>query len=165
VNLLLAHEDKTYSGAMIASLSIPWGDQKSDDELGGYHLVWTRDLVKSVTGLLAAGDTSTPLRSLIYLAVSQREDGGFYQNFWIDGRPYWNGVQLDEVAFPVLLTWRLWKNKALGNFLPFEMVRRACGFLIREGPITAQDRWEEARVFAIHSRRTHRGAHLRRGVL
>jgi len=112
VNLLLAHEDKTYSGAMIASLSIPWGDQKSDDELGGYHLVWTRDLVKSVTGLLAAGDTSTPLRSLIYLAVSQREDGGFYQNFWLDGRPYWAGIQLDEVAFPVLLTWRLWKNKA-----------------------------------------------------
>jgi hypothetical protein len=59
VNLLLAHEDKTYSGAMIASLTIPWGDQKSDDELGGYHLVWTRDPVKSVTGLLAAGDTST----------------------------------------------------------------------------------------------------------
>src|SRR5579872_1812307 len=148
VNLLLAHEDKTYSGAMIASLSIPWGDQKSDDELDGYHLVWTRDLVKSVTGLLAAGDTSTPLRSLIYLAVSQREDGGFYQNFWLDGRPYWSGIQLDEVAFPVLLTWRLWKNKALGNFLPFEMVRRACGFLIREGPITAQDRWEEARGYS-----------------
>lgn len=148
VNLLLAHEDKTYSGAMIASLSIPWGDQKSDDELGGYHLVWTRDLVKSVTGLLAAGDTSTPLRSLIYLAVSQREDGGFYQNFWLDGRPYWAGVQLDEVAFPVLLTWRLWKNKALGNFLPFEMVRRACGFLIREGPMTGQDRWEEARGYS-----------------
>jgi len=148
VNLLLAHEDKTYSGAMIASLSIPWGDQKSDDELGGYHLVWTRDLVKSVTGLLAAGDTSTPLRSLIYLAVSQREDGGFYQNFWLDGRPYWAGIQLDEVAFPVLLTWRLWKNKALGNFLPFEMVRRACGFLIREGPMTAQDRWEEARGYS-----------------
>jgi glucoamylase len=148
VNLLLAHEDKIYSGAMIASLSIPWGDQKSDDELGGYHLVWTRDLVKSVTGLLAAGDTSTPLRSLIYLAVSQREDGGFYQNFWIDGRPYWTGIQLDEVAFPVLLTWRLWKDKALGNFLPFEMVRRACGLLIREGPITAQDRWEEARGYS-----------------
>ncbi len=148
VNLLLAHEDKSYSGAMIASLSIPWGDQKSDDELGGYHLVWRRDLVKAVTGLLAAGDTSTPLRSLIYLAVSQRKDGGFYQNFWLDGRPYWMGVQLDEVAFPVLLAWRMWKHNALGNFLPFEMVRRACGFLIREGPITAQDRWEEARGYS-----------------
>src|ERR1700756_864055 len=127
VNLLLAHEDKTYPGAMIASLSIPWGDEKSDEEIGGYHLVWTRDLVKSVAGLLAVGDLVTPLRALIYLAVSQRGDGGFYQNFWIDGRPYWTGIQLDEVAFPVLLAWRLWKDKALGNFLPFEMVRRACG--------------------------------------
>jgi glucoamylase len=144
VNLLLAHEDKSYPGAMIASLSIPWGDEKSDEELGGYHLVWTRDMVKCVSALLAVGDMSTPLRSLIYLAVSQREDGGFYQNFWIDGRPYWQGVQLDEVAFPVLLAWRLWKNDALGNFDPFDMVRRACGFLIREGPVTAQDRWEEA---------------------
>ena len=144
VNLLLAHEDKTYPGAMIASLSIPWGEEKSDEELGGYHLVWTRDMVKSVSALLAVGDSSTPLRSLIYLAVSQRDDGGFYQNFWIDGRPYWQGVQLDEVAFPVILAWRLWKNGALANFDPYDMVCRACGFLIREGPVTAQDRWEEA---------------------
>lgn len=148
VNLLLAHEDKTYPGALIASLSIPWGAEKSDDELGGYHLVWTRDLVKSATALLAVGDTNTPLRSLIYLAVSQREDGGFYQNFWIDGRPYWHGVQLDEVAFPIMLAWRLWKLEALGNFDPFEMVRRACGFLIREGPISQQDRWEEAQGYS-----------------
>jgi glucoamylase len=144
VNLLLAHEDKTYPGALIASLSIPWGCEKSDEELGGYHLVWTRDLVKSVTALLSVGDLSTPLRSLIYLAVSQHEDGGFCQNFWVDGRPYWRGIQLDEVAFPVLLAWRLWKHGALGNFDPYDMVRRACGFLIREGPVTAQDRWEEA---------------------
>ena len=148
VNLLLAHEDKTYSGAMIASLSIPWGDSQSDDATGGYHLVWTRDLVKSVTALLAAGDLSTPLRALIYLAISQREDGGFYQNFWIDGRPYWFGIQLDEVAFPVLLAWRMWKHNALGNFNPFQMVSSACGFLIREGPITPQDRWEEARGYS-----------------
>ena len=144
VNLLLAHEDKTYPGAMIASLSIPWGDEKSDDEIGGYHLVWTRDLVKTVSALVAVGDLSTPLRALIYLAVSQRADGGFYQNFWIDGRPYWTGIQLDEVAFPVILAWRLWKLGALGNFDPHSMVSRACAFLIREGPVTAQDRWEEA---------------------
>ena len=144
VNLLLAHEDKTYPGAMIAALSIPWGEEKSDDELGGYHLVWTRDMVKCVSALLAVGDYSTPLRALIYLAVTQREDGGFYQNFWIDGRPYWLGVQLDEVAFPILLAWRLWKHGVLGNFDPYLMVRNACSFLIREGPVTAQERWEEA---------------------
>jgi len=47
VNLLLAHEDKMYPGAMIASLNIPWGEEKGDEELGGYHLVWTRDMVQA----------------------------------------------------------------------------------------------------------------------
>ncbi|MDR3749618.1 MAG: glycoside hydrolase family 15 protein [Acidobacteriota bacterium] len=148
INLLLAHEDKVYPGAMIASLSIPWGEDKSDDDLGGYHLVWTRDLVNSVTALLAAGDQATPLRALIYLAISQREDGGFYQNFWIDGRPYWTGVQLDEVSFPIILAWRLWKAGALDNFDPYITVLRACGYLIREGPATPEERWEEAGGFS-----------------
>ena len=144
INLLLAHEDKIYPGAMIASMSIPWGEDKGDDDLGGYHLVWTRDLVNSVTALLAVGDKATPLRALIYLTTTQREDGGFYQNFWIDGDPYWMGVQLDEVSFPIILAWRLWKANALGNFDPYVMVLRACGYLIRKGPATPQERWEEA---------------------
>ena len=144
VNLLLAHEDKTYPGAMIASLAIPWGEDKGDDELGGYHLVWTRDMVNCASALLAVGDVGTPLRGLIYLAVSQREDGGFYQNFWINGEPYWRGIQLDEVAFPIVLAWRLWKQNALNQFDPYPLVKRACGHLIREGPHSAQERWEEA---------------------
>ena len=145
VNLLLTHEDKLYPGAMIASLSIPWGEDKGDDDgLGGYHLVWTRDMVQSATALLAVGDTATPLRALIYLAITQREDGGFYQNFWIDGRPYWTGLQLDEVSFPIILAWRLWKADALQKLDPYVTIQRACTFLMREGPATAQDRWEEA---------------------
>ncbi len=144
VNLLLANEDKLYPGAMIASLSIPWGEDKSDDDLGGYHLVWTRDMVSSASALLAVGDTTTPLRALIYLDITQRDDGGFYQNFWIDGSPYWKGIQLDEVAFPIILAWRLWKASGLANFDPYLGLTRACGYLIREGPATMQDRWEEA---------------------
>jgi len=144
VNLILAHEDKSYPGAIIASMSIPWGSSKGDEELGGYHLVWTRDLVQCVTALLAAGDRSTPLRALVYLAISQRADGGFYQNFWIDGRPYWTGTQLDEVSFPVLLAWQHQAAGALGECNPVPMVAAACGYLIREGPATAQERWEEA---------------------
>ncbi len=143
-SLLLAHEDKTYPGAMIASLSIPWGDAKGDEELGGYHLVWTRDMVNSATGLLAAGNTDTPLRALIYLATSQRPDGGFYQNFWLDGNPYWHGIQLDEVAFPILLAWRLHRLHALREFDPYPIVLQAARYLIRQGPATPQERWEEA---------------------
>jgi len=143
-SLLLAHEDKTYPGAMIASLSIPWGETKGDEELGGYHLVWTRDLVHSAGGLLAAGNMETPLRALIYLATTQRPDGGFHQNFWLNGDPYWQGVQLDEVAFPILLAWRLHRLSALQEFDPYPMVMQAAAYLIREGPVTPQDRWEEA---------------------
>jgi len=148
VNLLLAHEDKSYPGAMIAALSIPWGSSKGDEELGGYHVVWTRDLVQSAAALLAAGDLATPLRVLVYLAISQRPDGGFFQNFWIDGRPYWSGVQLDEVSFPLVLAWRLQQSDALGGFDPCPMAAAACGFLIREGPVSAQERWEEAAGFS-----------------
>ncbi|MHB9061056.1 MAG: glycoside hydrolase family 15 protein, partial [Desulfobacteria bacterium] len=143
-SLLLAHEDKTYPGAFIASLSIPWGESKGDDDRGGYHLVWTRDMVNTATGLLAAGNTESPLRALIYLAVSQHEDGGFSQNFWIDGESYWRGIQLDEVAFPILLAWRLLRKGDLGNFDPYPMVMGAARYLILHGPATQQERWEEA---------------------
>lgn len=142
--LLLAHEDKTFQGAMIASLSIPWGESKSDDDLGGYHLVWTRDMVHSATALLASGNLETPLRALIYLACTQQPDGGFAQNFWIDGTPYWTGIQLDEVAFPILLARRLKDADALGDFDPYPMVLAAAGYLVRHGPATPQERWEES---------------------
>ena len=132
--LLLAHEDKSFPGAMIASLSIPWGESKGDEDLGGYHLVWPRDLVHSSTALLASGNTDTPYRSLIYLACTQTPDGGFYQNFWIEGDPYWRGVQLDEVSFAILLAWRVKQAGALGDFDPYPMVLRAASFLVREGP-------------------------------
>ncbi len=141
--LILAHEDKSYAGALIASLSIPWGEARGDEDLGGYHLVWTRDMVNSASALLAAGDRRTPLRALIYLACSQQPNGCFPQNFWVNGEPYWTGIQLDEVAFPIMLAWRLRKANALEDFDPYPMVKLAAGFLIDRGCITPQERWEE----------------------
>jgi glucoamylase len=141
--LLLAHEDKSYPGAMIASLSIPWGEVKGDEDLGGYHLVWTRDMVNSATGLIAAGEHATAVRALIYLACSQQADGGFPQNFWIDGHPYWSGIQLDEVAFPIMLGWRVDNCGAAAGFDLYPMVKAAARYLIVQGPVTPQERWEE----------------------
>ena len=143
-NVVLAHEDKTFAGAFIASASIPWGYAKGDDDLGGYHLVWTRDMVQTATALMACGRLETALRALVYLACTQRPDGGFSQNFWVNGEPYWTGIQADEVAFPIILAWRLWKHQALGNFAVFPFVERAAGFLVRYAPVTQQERWEEA---------------------
>ncbi|QNI37746.1 glycoside hydrolase family 15 protein [Edaphobacter albus] len=142
-NVLLTHEDKSFSGAFIASASIPWGASKGDYDLGGYHLVWTRDMVQTATALLACDREDTALRALVYLACTQRPDGSFAQNFWIDGTPYWQGIQLDEVAFPIILAWRLWKREKLGSFQVFPFVERAASFLIKYAPITQQERWEE----------------------
>jgi glucoamylase len=142
-SILLAHEDKVYPGAFIASLSIPWGAAKSDDDRGGYHLVWTRDMVHTATALLASGDTEAPRRALVYLATRQRPDGSFPQNFWVDGTPYWQAMQLDEVALPLLLGGRLRRAGTLEEFDPDPMVRRAARFLIEHGPVTQEDRWEE----------------------
>ncbi len=141
--VLLMHEDKSYAGAFIASLSIPWGYAKGDDDLGGYHLVWTRDMVQSASAMLALGRTETALRALVYLACSQKPDGGFAQNFWVNGTPYLTGIQLDEVAFPIILAWRLWKADGLANFDVFPFTARAAGFLVRYAPVTQQERWEE----------------------
>jgi len=142
-NVVLSHEDKTFAGAFIASASIPWGYAKGDDDFGGYHLVWTRDMVQTATALMACGRTETALRALVYLACTQKPDGGFSQNFWVNGEPYWTGIQLDEVAFPIMLAWRLWKLDALGSFDVFPFVEKAAGFLVRYAPVTQQERWEE----------------------
>jgi glucoamylase len=146
--VLLAHEDKVYPGALVASMSIPWGENKSDADLGGYHLVWPRDMVKSASALLATGQTSTPLRSLIWLACLQDDDGAVPQNSWINGEAYWHGKQLDEVAAPILLAWRLHQAKALGLFSPWKLVSRAARYLILHGPVTGQERWEENSGFS-----------------
>jgi glucoamylase len=144
IGVLCAHEDKAYPGAIIASLSIPWGEARGDPDRGGYHLVWVRDMVQGATALLAAGETEMPFRALAYLSAIQQPDGGFPQNSWVNGTPYWTGIQLDETAAPILLAWRLHRQHALKEFDPYPMVMQAAAYLLHHGPVTQQDRWEEA---------------------
>ena len=100
--------------------------------------------MQSATALLATGQTGTPLRALIWLAAIQRPDGSFPQNSWIDGTAYWSGVQLDEIAAPLLLAWRLYQHEVpLELFNPRVMMVRAAAYLILQGPVTCQERWEE----------------------
>lgn len=141
--VLAVHEDKSAMGAMIASLSIPWGESKGDHELGGYHLVWPRDLVNSAGALLALGHDTLARRTLRYLISTQEADGSWAQNLWLDGTPYWHGLQMDEVAFPVLFAELLRREEGLADIDPWPMIRDAASFLARNGPATGQDRWEE----------------------
>jgi glucoamylase len=146
IAVLRTHESKTAPGGLIASLSIPWGFSKGDNDLGGYHLVWSRDMVETAGGMLAVGAHEDARRVLSYLKGTQQPDGHWSQNMWLDGSPYWNGIQMDETALPILLVDLARREKALadsdvGGFWP--MVRLAVGYLVRNGPVSPQDRWEE----------------------
>src|SRR5262249_36642012 len=151
MTVLRTHESKDFLGGIIASLSIPWGFNKGDEDLGGYHLVWPRDLVETAGALLAAGAVNDAVRVLRYLEATQEADGNWAQNLWLDGRPYWGGIQMDETAFPVLLVdlMRREAPEALGKLDRWwPMVRKAVTFIIRNGPVTQQDRWEEDAGFS-----------------
>jgi len=144
--VLRAHEAKTFPGGIVASLSIPWGFAKGDDDLGGYHLVWPRDLVEAAQALLAVGANDDVLRVINYLQVTEEDDGHWPQNMWLNGKPYWQGIQMDETAFPILLVNLAYQEKIL-NVSQMDrlwpMMRRAAGFLVCNGPVTPEDRWEE----------------------
>ncbi|MGH9768182.1 MAG: glucan 1,4-alpha-glucosidase [Blastocatellia bacterium] len=147
--LLRVHEAKKFPGGIIASLSVPWGDAKGDEDLGGYHLVWPRDLVEAGSALIAAGARDAARRVLHYLEATQEPDGHWPQNMWMMGDPYWSGVQMDETALPILLVDQARREGMLSpapdkeeapGFWP--MVKKAAGYLVRNGPVTPEERWE-----------------------
>lgn len=139
--VLRSHLDRTYPGAAVASLSIPWGS--SSDSPGGYHLVWPRDLVECAGALLALGDHHACRNTLAYLIATQQADGRWYQNQWLGGRAYWAGIQLDETALPVLLATSLAERDALHGLHAAPMAAAALRHLALNGPSSPQDRWEE----------------------
>jgi glucoamylase len=140
--VLQIHQDRTYAGSIIASLSVPWGN--SHDSLGGYHLFWPRDAVQAALALMAVGQTEDASRMLAYLIGTQGENGEWGQNYYPDGRSYWTGVQLDQAALPVVLVGKLRASGALIPSIPVKtMVQSAIGFIVRNGPASEQDRWEE----------------------
>jgi glucoamylase len=140
--VLKVHEDRSFPGSIVASLSVPWGN--ASDSSGGYHLVWARDCVEAGLALIAVGEIEDAVWLLCYLIATQREDGHWSQNTFPDGRPFWHGIQLDEVGFPIVLAAKLAEQGALTGVGGVEaMVRRAVRYLVNHGPISAQDRWEE----------------------
>ena len=145
VMTIKAHEDKTFPGAFIASLTIPWG--QAVDATGatgggnGYHFVWARDEYQQVSSLLAAGDTVAGQEAVTWLFTRQQQpDGHFPQNSTVDGTPDQTNVQLDETAFPIILAWQVGRFDA--TFYR-QHISRAADYLVATGPSTPQERWEE----------------------
>ncbi|MEO6801928.1 MAG: glycoside hydrolase family 15 protein [Granulicella sp.] len=140
--VLETHQSKRFPGGFVASLSLPWGFARSDDDVGGYHVLWPRDAVETAMGKLASGDAGSARSTLFYLTCTQDEHGGWSQNMWLDGTAHWGAIQMDGMALPILLADKLRREQALDGYDPAPMVRRASRFLLQHGPFTQQDRWE-----------------------
>ncbi len=139
------HEGKQFEGGIVASLATPWGFSKGDGDLG-YHLIWPRDMIETVGGLLAIQKHEDARRVLSYFHVTQDVDGHWPQNMFTNGLHSWNGIQLDETAFVIQLVelalrQQALKDDQLDSLWP--MVRRAVSYLVCNGPLTPLDRWEE----------------------
>ncbi|WP_298163300.1 glucan 1,4-alpha-glucosidase [Brevundimonas sp.] len=168
--MLKVQEDRTYAGALIASLSNPWGDTvDATTSSTGYKAVWPRDFYQVAMALMALGDTETPVAAFRYLPQVQVDaetpgntgaTGWFLQKTHVDGQTEWVGVQLDQTAMPIMLGWRLWKAGEVSDTEIAEMYRRmikpAADFLVDGGtialdwndrtitpPWSQQERWEE----------------------
>jgi glucoamylase len=139
VMLLAAHEDKTFRGGFVAAPGRPWAWANELQHLPVYIAVWSRDLYQMATAMMAAGDEAAANRMLDYLwTVQQQPDGSFPQNTRLDGEPVFDGLQMDEVAFPIVLAGELGRTEAED----WEHVRLSADFLVENGPRTEQERWE-----------------------
>jgi glucoamylase len=138
-NVLKASQDKQ-TGAFIAGLGTPWGDTTNDGN-SGYHLVWERDMYEFSSALIVAGDTADPTRAVHWAFNTQQEsDGHFPQNSYVNGTPYWTGIQMDEQAFPIMLAWKLGITDSSDYT---NHIKPAAEYIVQHGPTTGQERWEE----------------------
>ncbi|WP_336204375.1 glucodextranase DOMON-like domain-containing protein [Nonomuraea sp. LPB2021202275-12-8] len=148
-NVLKASEDKTFPGAVVASLGSPWGQAVgAGTEIGGkavyfgsYREVFARDLYETFTAFLTAGDLATARATTRFLLERQQlPDGRMPRNSLLNGRlaPDSGGDQLDETAYPILMAYQ----SGLGGEL-WERVRAAADFLVAHGPAFGVERWEE----------------------
>ncbi|VXB12570.1 glucan 1,4-alpha-glucosidase [Brevundimonas sp. G8] len=173
--MLKVQEDRTHAGALIASLSNPWGDTVDASKSStGYKAVWPRDFYQVAMALAALGDKETPLAAFNYLPQVQvgpntpgntGVGGWFLQKTHVDGELEWVAVQLDQTAMPIMLGYRLWKMGWLSDAQMTEqyqsMLKPAADFLVDGGkigllwndseikpPFTQQERWEEQQGYS-----------------
>jgi glucan 1,4-alpha-glucosidase len=152
-NVIKASEDKTFPGAIVASLASPWGQAVSAGDpantyFGSYREVFARDLYESWTGLVAAGDLDTARDATLFLFERQQlPDGSMPRNSLVNGKvaPDSFGVQLDETAYPILMAYQLGLT---GRSLYQDHIKRAADFLISRGPAFGVERWEEQSGFS-----------------
>jgi hypothetical protein len=152
-NVIKASEDKTFAGAIVASLASPWGQAVSAGDpgntyFGSYREVFARDLYEAWTGLVADGDLATARAATLFLFERQQlPDGSMPRNSLVNGKtaPDSFGTQLDEAAYPILMAYQLGLTDAA---LYANHIKPAANFVAAHGPAFGVERWEEQSGFS-----------------
>src|SRR3954451_15423549 len=152
-NYVKAAEDKTFPGAVAASLTSPWGQAVSAGDpantyFGSYREVFARDLYEAWTALFVAGDRATARSMTRFLFERQQlPDGSMPRNSLTNGKqaPDSFNTQLDECAYPLVM--------ALAVGLPGrsyyeDHIKPAANFVATRGPSFGPERWEEQSGFS-----------------
>jgi glucan 1,4-alpha-glucosidase len=147
-NVLKASEDKTFPGAIVASLASPWGQAVSAGDpantyFGSYREVFARDLYEAWTGLVADGDLATARAATLFLLERQQlPDGSMPRNSLVNGKvaPDSFNTQLDECSYPILMAYQLGLT---GASLYENHIKPAANFVAAHGPSFGPERWEE----------------------
>ena len=158
--VLETHQSKRFPGAFVASLSLPWGFDRTDKDIGGYHVLWPRDMVETAMGKLASGDARSARSALFYLSCTQGGNGGWSQNMWLDGTMHLGAIQMDGMALPILLADKIKQENALDGYDPASMVHGAASFLLKHGPVSQQGRWEATAGYSVYTLATEIAALL-----
>ena len=152
-NVVKASEDKTFPGAIVASIASPWGQAVSAGDpantyFGSYREVFSRDLYEAWTALLTDGDLATARAATRFLLEKQQlPDGSLPRNSLINGKlaPDSFNTQLDEVAYPILM---VLQSGLAGDAGLWPHVQAAANYLIAHGPSFGPERWEEQSGFS-----------------
>ena len=151
-NVIKSSEDKTFPGAIVASMASPWGQAVAAGTAvngkpvyyGSYREVFSRDLYEAFTGLLTDGDIATARAATLFLFNHQQlRNGQLPRNSLVNGAaaPDTGGNQLDETAYPILMA--LQAGLAGDATLWQQHIRPAADSLVAMGPSFGSERWEE----------------------
>jgi glucan 1,4-alpha-glucosidase len=151
-NVVKASEDKTFPGAISASVTSPWGQAVSAGDapgglpvyFGSYREVFSRDLYEAFTGLLVDGDIATAQAATRFLFERQQlQSGQLPRNSLLNGKaaPDTGGDQLDESSYPILMALQSGLDRDAALYR--DHIKKAADFVVARGPSFGVERWEE----------------------
>ena len=153
--MLKASEDKTFPGAIVASLASPWGQAVSAGDpantyFGSYREVFARDLYEAWTGLVADGDLAHRARrdaaSCSSASSCPTARCRATASSTARPRPTRSARSSTRCAYPILMAHAARADRRRRSTQ--NHIKPAANFVAAHGPSFGVERWEEQSGFS-----------------